>query len=316
MADDTTPPGWVPDGAPLGNLLVDTDVRRVPGVPGRWAADLPPAWNVFYVFGGVTMATALRAAARELDRPDLRPLTAHAVYCSPIAAGPVEADVTVIRDGRSASNVRADLRQAGKDGVDLSLTATFGQVHDTHVAFEGIEFPSDVLPPEQCPSRPDPAEFSEARNPFPAINFHAQTDFRPAMAGFSWTGDWDVDGGREPRFASWLRLLEEPRLPDGTIDPISYCVPADMLGTALGRRMGPNGPDNPPFLILSLEIDLQLFATTDSPWILQHTVAQWAGQGYGYGTTELWDEHRRLVGFASQRARLRPFSAGEQLGPR
>lgn len=316
MPDDTTRPPWAPEGTPRGDLLADIDVRPVAGTPGRWATDLPPAWNVFYVFGGVTMATALRAAERELDRRDLSPLSAHAMYCSPIAAGGVEADVTIVRDGRTASNVRVDLHQAGRGGADLTMLATFGQTHDTHVAFEGIEFPADVLRPEQCPSRPDPAEFSEATNPFPPINFHAQTDFRPAMAGFSWAGDWDVDGSREARFASWLRLLEEPRLPDGTIDPVSYCVPADMLGTALSRRMGPNGPDNPPFLILSLEINLQFFATTDSAWILQHTIAQWAGNGYGYGTTELWDEHRRLVGYATQRARLRPFQAGEQLGPR
>ncbi len=315
-ADATTSQAAVGGRAvPAGDLLADIDVQPDPTRPGRYNIEFSPAWNVFYTFGGVTMAAALRAAEREVARDDLHPLSAHAVFCSPVAAGPVEIDVDIVRNGRTAANVSADLRQTGHEGTDMRLLATFGQHHETDLTYRGIEFPQDVRPPDECPTRPDPAEFSEARNPFPAINFHEQNDWRPALAGFTWEESWGAQGPHDARFASWFRLHKEPRLADGLIDPVSYCVPADMLGPAIGRALGPITQER-PFLILSLEINLQFFATTDSSWILQHVHSQDAGHGYAYGTTELWDEHRRLVGYATQRARLRPFSAGEQLGPR
>jgi acyl-CoA thioesterase len=309
------PASLSPTAVPAGDLLTDIDVRPDPALPGRFTIELSPAWNIFYTFGGVTMATALRAAQRGLGRDDLVPLAANAVFCSPVGQGAVELDVRIIRDGRTAANVQVDTRQAGHTGTDMCLLATFGERHDTPLHYRGIEFPADVLPVEQCPTRPDPGEFSEARNPFPPVNFHQQNDWRPALAGFKWEEGWGSVGPQDARFASWFRLLKEPRLADGTIDPVSHCVPADMLGAAVGRGLGPVAQDM-PFMVLSLEINLQFFAPTDSAWILQHVVSQHAGDGYAYGTTELWDEHRELVAMATQRARLRPFQANERLGPR
>lgn len=308
----------VDEDVPDGNLLADIDVLADDRVGGRYSLDISPAWNVFYTFGGVTMAAAMRAAERELARDDLHPIAAHALFCSPVGAGPIEIDVEVIRDGRSASQVCADLRQprdeSDRGGPALRLLATFGEHVESNVTFQGIEFPNDVLDHDDAPSRPDPAEIVDDDNPFPRINFHHQTDWRPALRGFDWSNGWDEPG--EARTASWFRLLHEPRLPDGTIDPVSYCVPADVLGPAVGRRMGPMGPENRPFFVLSLEINLQFLATTESPWTLQHVVAQHAGDGYAFGTAELWDGDRRLIGFATQRAKLRPFTPGENLGPR
>jgi len=306
------PAGATASDVPEGDLLRDLAMVEDPQRPGRFTLEFSPAWNIFYTFGGFTMAAALRAAQLHVDRPDLVPLTAHAVFCSPVGAGPVEIDVDVVRNGRTAANVQADLRQVGHEGADLRLLATFGQEHDTRVTYQGIEFPTGILPPDECPQRPDPAEFSSARPPFPPVNFHRQNDWRPAYEGFTWDETWGREGEHANEFACWFRLHREPRLPDGTIDPISYCVPADMLGPAINRG-GRNEAE--PFLILSLEIDLQFFATTSSAWTLQRVVSQHAGHGYAFGTTELWDDQRRLLAFVTQRARLRPFAPGEALGP-
>ena len=46
------------------NLRTDTALTRDPEVAGRFHADIPEGWKVVYVFGGVTMYTALRADAR------------------------------------------------------------------------------------------------------------------------------------------------------------------------------------------------------------------------------------------------------------
>ena len=61
---------------PAGDFLVDSDVQRDPNTPGRYTLDLSPAWNVFYTFGGMSMAVALRAIERELARDDFGPITA------------------------------------------------------------------------------------------------------------------------------------------------------------------------------------------------------------------------------------------------
>ena len=47
-------------GAGPRNLRDDTALTPDAGVHGRFHADIPDNWKVVYVFGGVTMYTALR----------------------------------------------------------------------------------------------------------------------------------------------------------------------------------------------------------------------------------------------------------------
>jgi acyl-CoA thioesterase len=290
-----------PPYTPAGDFLADINVTRDDAASGHYTLDLSPAWDVFYTFGGVSMAIALRAIERELARDDFGPITATAVYVQPVESGPVEVDVGVLRNGRSAAQATADLRNPHHEGTALHVTATFGQPHDSFVDYVDATFP-DVPPPEDCdppPPRPEDSPFSD-------IRFHEQTDWRP----ITW---WDAeDWVSSPAEAlSWTRFLKEPRRPDGTIDPISLAVPADTLGGAVGRRVGPS-----PFFVLTLELGIHFFATTTSPWVLQHVVSPRAGDGYASGHVHLWDDERKLLGFATQRARLRPVEVGERFGKR
>jgi acyl-CoA thioesterase len=279
-----------------GNFLADTDLHPDGGVAARWGIEVSPAWNVFYTFGGLSMALALRGVERELDRPDLRPLSANAVFVSPVSPGHVDVDVDVLRQGRSASQATADVVQNGQRA--LRLTATFGASHDTPVTYTGATFPADVLRPDEAGERPEPP----ADNAFPKINLHEQNDWRPALPGFAW---FRPGPAGPPRFASWYRLMEEPRLDSGAWDPVSLCLPGDMLGPAVFR---PFGPAAVPSLVLSLEIGLHWFAPVTTTWLLQHVTVAEAGDGYATGTTELWDENEVLVGLAVQRALIKPFS--------
>lgn len=288
---------------PPGDFLADSDVQPDPERPGRFVLDLSPAWNVFYAFGGMTMAVALRAAQRAIGRDDLRPLTANAMYVQPISDGPVVVDVEVVRSGRSAAQAIARLRNTHHEGDALVLTATFGRRHDDSlITYTDAVFP-DVPPPESCEPPPPPPDDS----PFGEIPYHQQMDWRPTVP-------WDPDSwvSSPARFASWLRFLKEPRLPDGTIDPVSLCVPADQLGGAVSQRVGPNKP----WFLLTLELGLHLLQTTTSPWVLQQTLAPHAGDGYASGHVFLWDDERRLLGFATQRARMRPIDPGDGFGRR
>lgn len=303
------PEELVPEPSPVAaDFRRDTELRAVPGAPGRLTVDVSPAWNVIYTFGGVSFALALRAAQQALERPDLDVVSAHAVYCAPVSAGPATIDATVLRQGRAAAQVAADLRSGPADELDLdaapdvALAAVFGRIDESPVAFTGIEFPDGVLDPDDSPP-PPPRD--DASSPFGRIRFHDQVEWRVASAAFD---PLDPAPGPGPaRTQVWMRFLEEPRLGDGTVDPVALAVPADTLGWAIFRRLGASVP---PFLVLTLELDLQVLVPTRSTWFLQDVRCQHAGGGFAFGTVELWDEDRRLVAMASQRARLRMFEPG------
>lgn len=283
----------------IADFLVDSDVVPDPDVPGRYTLDLSTAWNIFFAFGGMTMAVALRAAERELDDAELTPLTANALYISPVTAGPIEIDVEILRRGRAAAQVVAKLRNVGHEGTALHVTAAFGRQVLSEIDYVDIPFPDVPMPDECTPPPPVPTDSA-----FSGINFHNQVDWRPTVPfdPETWTPGPAVS-------TSWARLHKEPWRPDGTIDPISLPLPADHISMAVGNRLG-----RQEFLVLSLEIGLHFLRPATSPWALQHSHAPMVDNGFASAYVQLWDGDRNLIGTATQRAKLRPMT-GEVLGP-
>jgi acyl-CoA thioesterase len=152
--------------------------------------------------------------------------------------------------------------------------------------------------PLDCATRP-----IQEDGPFSSINYHHQTEVRPA-SGFN---PWDRDDvpPSEPRTASWFRFREPPIRPDGTWEPGTLAVPADVLGSAVHAGIGSSAGF---FLVVSLQISLQLVADARTDWLLQHTRAHVADQGFSTGTAELWGEDGTLVAIATQCARLQPLT--------
>ncbi len=267
-----------------------------------------------YAFGGVTMTAGLRTMQHFLDRPEFSLVTANAIFCAPSPCGDVTADVTILRNGRGAAQVACDLHVGESDEVALRVHGVFGTAHDFGREFTDISYPGDVKPPDACP--PPPARRDER---WPAINFHEQTDWRPALPQF-WdepanaetaettaTEDAQTQGDPMPRaarFASWTRLLVEPRLPDGSYDPISLAVPADSIGPAIGAK---HGPSDEFWMTLSLEIGLRIIQppSTEPAWVLQDMTAWQSGDGYATGPSFLWDADHNLLAIAQQTAHLR-----------
>ncbi len=296
----------VPSTVPPGDILRDTTPHPVPGLPGRFTTTIPEAWRVMYAFGGTTMATALRAATVAVARDDLHLVSADATFCAAVPCGPVGVHVEVLRQGRSGAQALVRLWALAPEadpadpdhavGSDLVLTCVFGRRDESRLEFMGAEPPA-VADPEDCPPRP-PVEDS----PFAGIPYHQQTDFRPAQ-GFAM---WDQGGvpPAEPRTASWFRFLNPPLRPDGTWEPGVLAVPGDVLGPAVHAGIGSAAGF---FLVISLQISLQVVADVRSEWLLQHTRAHVAADGYATGTAELWDADRSLVAVATQCARLQPL---------
>jgi hypothetical protein len=292
---------------PEGDFLADTQLVADPDRPGWYLGSIPEAWKVIYAFGGVSMAVALRGIEESLDRPDLDLLTANAVFTSPVRCGPVEVEGRVLRSGKTAAQGMALLRNAGHDETAICATATWGRLDaQAPIRYVDARFPEGAGGPldhEPPPPRPED-------DPFPVVNFHEQTDWRPAIGNFFWDPpeQW-VDG--PARFGSWTRFLKAPVRADGQLDPLSHCVPADQLGPAVGQMLGPDREDAPNFFYMTLELGIHVLAPTTGPWLLQHTRAPQAGEGYALAIVELWDETEQLVAVAHQRARLRIIETGD-----
>jgi acyl-CoA thioesterase len=268
------------------DLRADTTLTPDPDVPGRYRADIDEGWKVVYVFGGVSMYTALRAMGEALGRSDLSLVTANAIFLAAVHPGPVEIDVAVLRDGRRASQVAADLHVPGA-GPALRVHGVFGAPHDMDLRHQEVRFP-EVPRPAAVPLPPDP----ERPNPFGHIPFHEQTEWRPVSP---------LDDPGRGHFMAWVRLA------NGEPDLLNLAVHGDVLGPAVGRAIGPR---DTPFMVLSLEIGIRFIATPATPWVLQEIEAWHIGDGYATGPARLWDEEGRLCAIATQTANLRVIKPG------
>jgi acyl-CoA thioesterase len=267
------------------DLRADTVLTPDATVPGRYHAHIDEGWKVVYVFGGVSMYTALRAMQEALGRDDLTLVTANAIFLAPVPPGPIEIDVTVLRDGRRASQVAADLHVPGA-GPALRVHGVFGTAHDTAIAHQEVRFP-EVPHPEDAPMPP-----TDRPNPFGEINFHQQTEWRPVSP---------LDDPGRAHFLAWVRLANsEPHL-------LALAVHGDVLGPAVGRALGPR---DDPYMVLSLEIGIRFVATPCTNWVLQEIEAWHIGDGYATGPARLWDERGNLCAIATQTANLRVVKPG------
>jgi acyl-CoA thioesterase len=124
----------------------DTAIDRL--AEGAYAAELTDRWSIGHVpNGGYTMAVALRALLRGLDRPD--PLTVTAHFLRPAEPGPAELDVETVRAGRSAAIGTVSLHQSGVERVRLLGSATDLSRDDRRDAHHESG-PPDLPPPEDC----------------------------------------------------------------------------------------------------------------------------------------------------------------------
>ncbi|GGM80673.1 thioesterase family protein [Dactylosporangium sucinum] len=172
--------------------------------------DLDPQWTVGpRPHGGYLLAVLARAAGSE-QHPD--PLSASAVYLSPPDVGPAAVTVERLRDGRSASQVRARLTQ--KDRTCVEALFTLGHLTDGQREQRWVESPPpDVAPRHQLyrtPVRPPGSEVT--------VNMLDLVDQRV---------DWDGAGEHPGDLRGWLSL------PEGEDwDPISLLYAADAFPPA------------------------------------------------------------------------------------
>lgn len=135
----------------------DEETRVSQTETGRYTAELSDRWNIgANPNGGYVAAIAVRAMLAELEdratsHPD--PLTVTTHFLRPAEPGTAEIDIDVIRIGRSASTVRAQLTQQGR--TRIAVLGSFGDLAQPM----GTERPRRspplplLAPPSECVDR-------------------------------------------------------------------------------------------------------------------------------------------------------------------
>jgi hypothetical protein len=129
------------------------DATTVHGGEGFYTAELDPMWTVGgRPHGGYLLAVMARAAiaadssGEEVTHP--HPLAASALYLSSPEVGPATVTIEVLRRGRLASQVRAQLRQGDRVQVDAQFT--LGRLNPDPTPYWSKVEPPEVAPFEQC----------------------------------------------------------------------------------------------------------------------------------------------------------------------
>ena len=280
----------------VGNAFFETVNVRSAG-ERRYLAELGERWNLRPLpQGGIITAIAVRAMEMELAHDEQTPRTLHTTFAAQVTHGSLEVDVEVLRAGRSMSQVRAEVRNAGAARGHLT-TCVFGA---TRVGFDF----TDLRPPDEIP---DPLSCRSFRDPpppgvpvFEPMPFWAElVEGRPVLGHAPWD---DYVPDRAER-AMWYRFEDPPMLDDGRLDPLALIVLADTMPGAVGEIVGRS---DRAWFAPSVDLTVHLLDDCRSSWVLAHNRARFAGDGYASSDMALWDcgedgaATPRLVAYATQ----------------
>jgi len=270
-----------------GIFAKDVVVERIGD--GRYAASLDHSWDLVTVpQGGVVASFGLRAASAEVSDPGQALRTCTTIFAGQVVAGDLEVTTEVLRQGRSATQVMATVRNRGRDSGTTTV-AVFGSPR-RGPSFVDIVPPS-VSAPMQCPSyRDEPPPGVESSDPWP---FWTRIEGRAALGHAPWE-KYEPTGSD---VGTWLRFDDPPVLADGALDPLGVITLADRMPGSVGERLGHDGD---PWFAPSADLTVHLFTPARTTWLLAHDRARWAGDGWASAETTLWDETGNAVAYATQ----------------
>jgi acyl-CoA thioesterase len=263
-------------------------------VAGRYHGEIGEEWRLTILpQGGIVAAIAARAMAEELAVADQALRSFTCVFAGQVGTGPIEADVQVLRRGRSMSQATVTVRNPGSE-AGLTAIAVFGASRPGF-SFTDRPFPDGVGAPEQYPSGRDPWPEDVQVERWDPSPFWSEVVENRFVTGHAPWEDYVPESSEQ---LYWIGFDDPPVGATGTLDPLGLLVLADVMPGSVGERMG---NDTPPWFGPSADLTVHLFAPCRSPWVLVRNQARYAGDGYASVDAELWDPTSRgLVGYATQ----------------
>lgn len=219
-------------------------------------------------YGGLSAALALGAVLqRWTDLPPLR--STQIAFIGPLA-GEVEIVPTLLRRGRTAAFVQADIR-AG-DALGLRAAFVFMHAQDSHVRLDAPLLPAAELAPMGAPLQPPPT-----------LAFAHRFELR----------DTGMERDGIARLARWARLRER----DGLDPMVELLAIGDVLPPAAMRLFQKPGPISSMTWQLNTLVDRP---ATEDGWWLARADADHAQAGSSSQTMSVWSRDGRQVASAMQ----------------
>lgn len=178
----------------------ESATRLEPFAPGRFRMEVPDGWQQGRgAFGGVVLGALARAMESVADSPEQRLRTLSGDIAAPVAVGPAEVEVRVLRRGANQMNVVAELKQDGNTGA---------------IATAVLSAPRKAQAKPVTPSAPSLTPWEQIE-PLP-IGPPVGPVFAPHYLYYS-SGPLPFAGGDEPITAGWIREKVVPSAIDAAM---------------------------------------------------------------------------------------------------
>ena len=249
-----------------------SDMRRI---DGAWTTAISEEWlQGRALFGGLTAALCLEAAAREF--PDLPPLRSAQFAMVAPSSGDVSIHAQLLRRGKSATFVSTNL--FSESGLATRATLCFGAPRFS--AFDYVRTTAHTVPPpDQC------------------LPFERRTTFRVHYDGALAAGNAPYSQAADPTFLVWTRLRDHG-VPNS---PASLVMIADSLPPSMVVMF----KERPPLSTMTWAIDfLTDNLVTEDGWWLMRVAADNAQHGYSAEQLTVWNSSGRPVLISRQTVAL------------
>lgn len=250
-----------------------------PGEEGaNLLADVPESWSQGRtVFGGLQVALLVQAM-RRLVPAEVPLRSLQATFVGPVTPGRLNLSATVLRQGKSVTQVEARILVDG--AVGCTALGVFGRGRPSTVRIVP-SWPESVKPPEQSILAPHVRGISP--------QFTRFVEQRWAL------GAMPFCGGSEPRTQIHILYPGEPSVTEALVIALADTIPSPAL--SILRK---------PAVASSMTWTLELLldhpeALPQGHWLMD-AEATCAGDGYVFQTATLWSPDRRAVALSRQSA--------------
>lgn len=258
------------------SFAADTAISAAAG--SSYRGHIAEGWDVVgNANGGYLMTIVARAMAAAAGRPHPVSMTSH--FLAPGTVGPVDVYPEVLKQGRTFTTVRADVRDPAR--TLLTSLATFSDLSKLEGPVRVDAVPPELPSPDECVRvLPSPAGFP------PAIMDKIELRLHPEDAGIS-GGTADTT----PLFRGWLRPL-----PGESLDVFFLMLAVDCFPPTIFKA------NLPVAWTPTVELTAHIRGIPEPGWLRCRFSTRFITGGMLEEDGEVWDETGRLVAQSRQLA--------------